>query len=71
MSDCGKTLQSAARADLPGFFHSMFMGGFSETGGKSAEKGKGRMVWDDNDGWKGEDFELQFDDPNITRAAFE
>lgn len=49
----------------------MFMGGFSETGRQSSRKGKERLVWDDNDGWTGEVIELQFDDPNITRAAFE
>ncbi|KAL7424298.1 hypothetical protein Q5752_001888 [Cryptotrichosporon argae] len=46
-----------------GFFHSLFLAGFSEA---KRSKGKGR-----DDGWMGEDVELTFDDPNITRAAFE
>jgi hypothetical protein len=32
-------------------------------------KGKERAVGEDE--WKGEDMELQFDDPNITQEAFE
>lgn len=60
-----------ATANRTGFFHSMFMGGFSETSRRSSRKGKERMLWADDDTWAGEDIELQFDDPNITRAAFE
>jgi len=35
----------------------------------TARKGKTRAV--EGDDWYGEDIELTFDDPNITRAAFE
>lgn len=49
---------------LQGFFHSLFMGGFSET----RQQNKSQIPDDD---WNGEDIELTFDDPNITRAAFE
>lgn len=39
----------------------------------SSRKGKERATHDDrdDDDWIGEDVELTFDDPNITRAAFE
>jgi hypothetical protein len=54
-----------------GFFHSMFLGGFAETGAsRSKGKGKGRAIFEDDE-WTGENVEIQFDDPNITRAAFE
>lgn len=56
---------------MTGFFHSLFLMGFSETGSRSSRKGKERALWEDGDEWRGEDIELQFDDPNITRAAFE
>lgn len=49
---------------LSGFFHSLFMGGFSET----RQRNKSQIPGDE---WTGEDIELTFDDPNITRAAFE
>jgi len=49
----------------------MFLGGFSETGARKARKGKEKAIFADDDDWAGEDLELQFDDPNITRAAFE
>jgi hypothetical protein len=58
---------------VPGFFHSLFLGGFSETTQgvrRSSGKGKERAS-DVDDDWMGEDVELHFDDPNITRAAFE
>jgi hypothetical protein len=35
-----------------------------------SRKGKERAR-DEADDWMGEDVELKFDDPNITRAAFE
>lgn len=35
----------------------------------SNDKGKAKAVIGDD--WHGEDVELTFDDPNITRAAFE
>jgi len=55
-----------------GFFHSLFLGGFSETNGVRSSKGKERAtIPNDDEDWHGEDVELQFDDPNITRAAFE
>ncbi|KAK4683696.1 hypothetical protein P7C73_g6536, partial [Tremellales sp. Uapishka_1] len=60
-----------------GFFHSLFLGGFSETRsgkiGSSLRKGKGKAIYtgDEQDDWDGEDVELVFDDPNVTRAAFE
>ncbi|RXK42475.1 hypothetical protein M231_00029 [Tremella mesenterica] len=56
-----------------GFFHSMFLSGFSEGNPTSwkTRKGKERAVEDQEDEWTGDDIELQFDDPNITRAAFE
>lgn len=49
----------------------MFLGGFSETGARRSRKGKGKAIFEEDDEWNGEDLELQFDDPNITRAAFE
>jgi len=49
----------------------MFLGGFSETGASKSRKGKEKAIFADDDDWAGEDLELQFDDPNITRAAFE
>lgn len=52
-------------SDTTGFFHSLFMGGFAET------QRKKRSVGHFDDDWQGEDIELVFDDPNITRAAFE
>ncbi|WWC66355.1 uncharacterized protein I206_100256 [Kwoniella pini CBS 10737] len=59
------------------FFHTLFLGGFSEahissvrTSGKGKERaGISRIVTEEE--WNGEDVELTFDDPNITRAAFE
>jgi hypothetical protein len=48
----------------------MFLGGFSETRARKA-KGKGKAIFAEDDDWSGENVELQFDDPNITRAAFE
>lgn len=57
-----------------GFFHTLFLGGFSETGvvpKVSSRKGKERATGVEDDDWKGEDVELRFDDPNITREAFE
>jgi hypothetical protein len=48
----------------------MFLGGFSETDRRS-RKGKDKAIFAEDDEWNGEDLELQFDDPNITRAAFE
>nr|XP_019000585.1 uncharacterized protein I203_07003 [Kwoniella mangroviensis CBS 8507]OCF64046.1 hypothetical protein I203_07003 [Kwoniella mangroviensis CBS 8507] len=57
------------------FFHSLFLGGFSETqphmgnSGKGKEKARERVITEAE--WNGEDVELTFDDPNITRAAFE
>ena len=54
-----------------GFFHSMFLGGFSETGARKSRKGKEKALFVDDQDWTGEDLELRFDDPNITRAAFE
>ncbi|ORY32283.1 hypothetical protein BCR39DRAFT_523756 [Naematelia encephala] len=56
-----------------GFFHSLFTGGFSEmaSGNSVSRKGKDKsIIWSDEE-WQGDDVELQFDDPNITRAAFE
>ncbi|WVO17887.1 hypothetical protein L204_105585 [Cryptococcus depauperatus] len=57
------------------FFSSLFLGGFSEgiMSLKPAYKGKGKARADTlpSDDWTGEEVELQFDDPNITRAAFE
>ncbi|ODN84502.1 hypothetical protein L202_00435 [Cryptococcus amylolentus CBS 6039] len=56
------------------FFTSLFLGGFSEATltPKPALKGKGKARIDvPADDWLGESVELQFDDPNITRAAFE
>lgn len=53
----------------PGFFHSLFLGGFSEMTATTSCKGKSKAV--EGDDWHGEDVELTFDDPNITRAAFE
>ena len=52
-----------------GFFHSLFLGGFSEMSSMPSRKGKGRAVGGDD--WHGEDVELTFDAPNITQAAFE
>lgn len=57
------------RVDRIGFFHSLFLGGFSEMSRSSSGKGKARAI--NGDDWHGEDVELTFDDPNITRAAFE
>ncbi|KAL1410578.1 hypothetical protein Q8F55_004591 [Vanrija albida] len=57
-----------------GFFHSLFMGAFSENApGSFKAKGKGTTTVQPSpdDDWTGEDIELTFDDPNITRAAFE
>lgn len=55
-----------------GFFRSLFLGGFSETSGAArSRKGKERARVVEDDDWTGDDVELQFDDPNITRAAFE
>ncbi|WVQ85682.1 hypothetical protein IAT38_007848 [Cryptococcus sp. DSM 104549] len=59
------------------FFNSLFLGGFSEMApgprpsrkGKERATGKERVVTSEE--WSGEDVELHFDDPNITRAAFE
>nr|XP_018267151.1 uncharacterized protein I303_01135 [Kwoniella dejecticola CBS 10117]OBR89309.1 hypothetical protein I303_01135 [Kwoniella dejecticola CBS 10117] len=59
------------------FFHTLFLGGFSEARGHSVRRnGKGkeragdqRLIADEE--WSGEDVELTFDDPNIARAAFE
>ncbi|WVQ62231.1 uncharacterized protein L199_000370 [Kwoniella botswanensis] len=57
------------------FFHSLFLGGFSETqphlgnSGKGKENARERVISEAE--WNGEDVELTFDDPNITRAAFE
>jgi len=48
----------------------MFLGGFSETNGLAASR-KERDHAAAGDDWHGEDVELTFDDPNITRAAFE
>lgn len=57
-----------------GFFHSLFLSGFSEAGhgasGRLDRKGKRRAIGAET-GWVVEDIELQFDDPNISRAAFE
>ena len=56
-----------------GFFHSLFLGGFSETNGdlrNATVKGKEKSHLEEDE-WSGEDVELKFDDPNITRAAFE
>ena len=61
-----------ASADELGFFHSLFLGGFSEAGmvaKRPSLKGKERAVGEDE--WKGEAMELRFDDPNITQEAFE
>ncbi|GMK58666.1 hypothetical protein CspeluHIS016_0601080 [Cutaneotrichosporon spelunceum] len=52
-----------------GFFKSLFMGGFSEDAPPRPQS-KSRPL-DDDDEWTGEDIELTFDDPNITRAALE
>jgi hypothetical protein len=49
----------------------MFLGGFSETGARRSRKGKEKAIFEEDDEWSGEDLEIQFDDPNITRAAFE
>lgn len=57
-----------------GFFSSLFLGGFSEATAtpKSSYKGKGKARVDvPAEDWHGESIDLQFDDPNITRAAFE
>ncbi|OWZ64944.1 hypothetical protein AYX15_03448 [Cryptococcus neoformans] len=56
------------------FFSSLFLGGFSEATAtpKSSYKGKGKARVDvQAEDWHGETIDLQFDDPNITRAAFE
>ncbi|BEI83846.1 hypothetical protein CcaverHIS002_0404500 [Cutaneotrichosporon cavernicola] len=52
-----------------GFFQSLFMGGFSEDA-PPRPRTKSQHV-DGDDEWSGEDIELTFDDPNITRTAFE
>ncbi|WWC86210.1 uncharacterized protein L201_001083 [Kwoniella dendrophila CBS 6074] len=59
------------------FFQSLFLGGFSETHPVIRKRGKGKgkeragtNIETDTE-WDGEDVELTFDDPNITRAAFE
>ncbi|ORX35928.1 hypothetical protein BD324DRAFT_682080 [Kockovaella imperatae] len=53
-----------------GFFHSLFLGGFSEMHvHHRSDKGKDKALCEDD--WHGENLELTFDDPNITRAAFE
>jgi hypothetical protein len=36
-----------------------------------SRKGKEKATGDEDDDWKGENVELRFDDPNITREAFE
>jgi hypothetical protein len=57
-----------------GFFNSLFLGGFSENRHPDVQytsrkgKEKASAIQDD---WSGENLELHFDDPNITRAAFE
>ncbi|WVQ97260.1 hypothetical protein IAU59_004371 [Kwoniella sp. CBS 9459] len=54
------------------FFNTLFLGGFSETAAstrKGKERARTEIVTDTP--WSGEDFELHFDDSNITRAAFE
>ncbi|WVQ70965.1 hypothetical protein IAR50_000490 [Cryptococcus sp. DSM 104548] len=56
------------------FFTSLFLGGFSEATvtPRPTYKGKGKARIDvPADDWLGDSVELQFDDPNITRAAFE
>lgn len=53
-----------------GFFHSLFLSGFSEGATRSTGKGRGPSGIE-IDGWDGDLMELTFDDPNITRAAFE
>jgi hypothetical protein len=53
-----------------GFFHSLFLGGFSEHL-PTIRRGKEGAAPVVDDEWTGEDIELHFDDPNITRAAFE
>lgn len=61
-----------ADQDIAGFFHSLFLGGFSEMAPvRRSPKGKARATEGGDDDWTGEDIELTFDDPNITRAAFE
>lgn len=66
-----------AKANNQGFFHSLFLGGFSEMSSMSAKlssssrKGKGKAGSEGEDEWTGDDVELRFDDPNITRASFE
>ncbi|WWD17908.1 hypothetical protein CI109_102353 [Kwoniella shandongensis] len=52
------------------FFESLFTGGFSETIPTPRKKRNKRSETSDDE-WTGEDVELRFDDPNITRAAFE
>lgn len=50
------------------------MGAFSENAPasfKAKGKAKARVNPSPDDDWVGEDIELTFDDPNITRAAFE
>jgi len=61
---------------LIGFFQSLFLGGFAEMtiGARKTSSAKGKekaFVQLDEEDWDGENVELQFDDPNITRAAFE
>ncbi|WVR05851.1 hypothetical protein IAU60_002877 [Kwoniella sp. DSM 27419] len=57
------------------FFQSLFLGGFSETAASSRVDRKGKMkapaTLSTDVEWAGQDLELHFDDPNITRAAFE
>lgn len=65
---------SQATQLMLGFFNSLFLGGFSETSAPAygaRRKGKEKALFEEDDEWAGEDIELQFDDPNITRAAFE
>ena len=49
----------------------MFLGGFSEMMGKQVSKKSLPKFTDSDSSWNGETVELTFDDPNITRAAFE
>lgn len=46
------------------------MGGFSETSTPGSHRNQTKPL-DADDEWRGEDIELVFDDPNITRTAFE
>lgn len=57
---------------LVGFFHTMFLGGFSENSGQlSSSRTEESVPVLESDSWRGENLELRFDDSNITRAAFE